>query len=140
MYLLPANQLLPLLRVVHDALPREASGLLVQREAKRGLLLSILPTPASDNTLHSFRISDESIAKTVRSLAGTGDLVCGCFHSHVLGPARPSKFDRLAASNVGGLWLIYSVRYQELNLFVWNDGEFRKERLCITLALNGDRV
>jgi proteasome lid subunit RPN8/RPN11 len=131
MYLLRATQLAVLLDHVEAAFPTEAAGLLLREEIGRFTFLSVAPTPSCENTLTSFVIRDADIDKVADSLNSSPVKVGGCFHSHILGPARPSPRDVAGAGSSGGLWLIYSVRFRQLNLFHWNGSKFRKERLRV---------
>jgi proteasome lid subunit RPN8/RPN11 len=136
MFLVPIDQIEQLLTRVHAALPREASGLLLRREVKRFTVLSFAGTSTTENTPFSFRIRDAAIDKIEKSLSGSSTSICGCFHSHVLGAARPSKLDCTATKKPGDLWFIYSVRFRHLHLFAWNGITFQKERFLITPALD----
>ncbi len=134
MYLLPINQVERLLTHVRTTFPREASGLLIRRELKRFTILSVEGTSSEENTLLSFRIRDEAIDKIAESLKDSGARVCGCFHSHVVGAARPSRYDRATTKEPGDLWLIYSMRFRDLNLYRWDGLMFQKERFLFEKA------
>ena len=131
MYLLPTAQIEHLLLHAQAALPREAAGLLLRRDFKRFAILSVVGTSSMENTLISFRIRDAAIKKIAESLQGSGTTICGCFHSHVVGAARPSSHDSAATKEAGDLWLIYSVRFRDLNLYRWDGTTFQKERFLI---------
>ena len=131
MYVLPLDQVEQLLTHVQAAFPWEASGLLLRREFKRSTILSIAATPSDENTLLSFRIRDAAISRIAASVKGSGTRVCGCFHSHVLGAARPSVRDSASPKTPGDLWLIYSARFRDLKLFRWDGTTFQKERFQI---------
>lgn len=135
MYLFPIDQVGELLACTKAALPREGAGLLLRREFKRFTVLSVAATSNEENTLLSFRIRDVAISKIAESLIDSGTKICGCFHSHVLGAARPSKRDCAATKKRGDLWLIYSVRFCNLNLFSWDGATFQKERYRIAPSL-----
>jgi proteasome lid subunit RPN8/RPN11 len=122
-----------MLEQVRAALPREASGLLVGESCARATALSVYGTRSDENTPVSFRIRDEAIRNIEESLCGTGVRVRGCFHSHVLGAARPSRYDRDGARAAGELWLIYSVRRRELRLYEWDGKTFQKRRFRISV-------
>lgn len=134
MYVFPINQFEQLLVCVQEAFPREASGLLLRQEFKRFKVLSVAGTSSEENTLHSFRIRNAAIDKIAVSLRGSGTRICGCFHTHI-GVARPSRHDRAATKEPGDLWLIYSVRFRNLNLFKWDGMTFKKERYLIAPPL-----
>lgn len=135
MYLLPIDQIDQLLTCVQAAFPREASGLLLRREFRRFTVLSVAGTSSEENTLFSFRIRDAAIDKIAESLRGSGTRIGGCFHSHVVGAARPSSRDCAATKEPGDLWLIYSVRFRNLNLFGWDGMTFQKERFLMAPSL-----
>lgn len=130
-YVFPIDQIGKLRTFVKVAFPREAAGLLLRREFKTFTFLSFAPTPNEDNTLLSFRIRDAAIDRIAESLINSDTRICGCFHSHILGAARPSKKDRAAKKMPGDLWLIYSVRFRNLRLFSWDGAAFQKERFRI---------
>lgn len=131
MYILSIHEIEKLLTSAQTAFPREASGLLLRREFKRFTVLSLAVTSSEENTPLSFRIRDAAIDEIAESLRGSGTTICGCFHSHVVGPARPSNRDCAATKEPGDLWLIYSVRFRNLNLFGWNGMTFQKDRFLI---------
>ncbi len=134
MYIIPLDQIERLLECVDDAFPSEAAGLLLESQVGRSTVLTIASTGSSENTPLSFRIKDAAIAQVAESLRGSATKICGCFHSHVLGDARPSRTDRVGARGFGELWLIYSVRFRRLNLFRWGGAEFRRERFRVSLT------
>jgi proteasome lid subunit RPN8/RPN11 len=135
MYLFPINQIEQILTFAQAAFPRESAGLLLQEEFKRFTVLSVAATPIKENTLLSFRIREAAIDKIAESLRGSGMIICGCFHSHVIGAASPSRHDNAATKKPGDLWLIYSVRFRNLNLFEWNGSIFHRERFRVVMPL-----
>ena len=135
MFLVPIDQIEQLLAHAHAALPREASGMLAQRVADRFAVLSVVGASSDENSLRSFRIRDSFIETVEKSLRGSGTTICGCFHSHVLGSAYPSKLDSAGPKKQGELWLIYSVRFRQLHLFEWNGVAFRRRRFLIAPSL-----
>ena len=136
MYLIPTDEVEKILMHVEAAFPREASGLLLRREFKQFTLLSVVGTPIEENTPLSFRIRGAGIKKIAESLRGSGTRTCGCFHSHVVGGACPSRRDCAARKEPGDLWLIYSVRFRNLNLFRWDGKRFKRERFLIIPSLS----
>ncbi|HTB01896.1 MAG TPA: Mov34/MPN/PAD-1 family protein [Bradyrhizobium sp.] len=128
MYLLPTAEIEYLVIHAGAALPREASGLLLRRDFRRFTLLSVAGTSSRENTPLSFRIRDAAIKGIAESLQGTDARICGCFHSHVVGAARPSSIDCAATKGLGDLWLIYSVRFRDLKLYRWDGAAFQTER------------
>lgn len=135
MYILPVDQVERLLACVDDAFPCEAAGLLLGREVGRYTVLTITDMGSSENTLLSFRIRDAAIAQVAASLEGSETKIRGCFHSHVLGDARPSRTDCEGAKDFGDLWLIYSLRLRRLNLFRWRGRAFTKEPFRVSPPL-----
>ena len=135
MYIFPIDQIEQLLTYAWAAFPREASGLLLRREFKRFTVLYVVATSNKENTLISFRIRDTTIDKIAESLRGSETRIGGCFHSHVLGAARPSTLDRVATKEPGDLWLIFSVRFRNLVLFEWDGMTFQRERFRIAPSL-----
>lgn len=133
MYLIALDQVDRIVGYASAVVPREACGLLVRTEARRGSLLSIIPTSIEDNTPISFRIRVRTIEEIKESLKGSKSKVCGCFHSHVVGRARPSKGDRAGVKEPGELWLIYAVQLRTLRLYAWNGNIF--QRKCYKIAL-----
>jgi proteasome lid subunit RPN8/RPN11 len=129
MHLLPLAEALRLLRHAQDAYPREAAGVLLGREWKGATWLSFVGTPHDGNTPASFRIRDAAIARIAAEHRGTGAAVCGCAHTHNVGPARPSPRDHASRKGPCRLWLIYSVPHRDLNLFSWDGTGFRREPL-----------
>lgn len=134
-YVFPIDQIGKLVTFVRAALPREAAGLLLRREFKSFTILSFAPTSIEENTLLSFRISDAAIDRMAESLMNRDTRICGCFHSHILGAARPSPKDSAAIKKSGDLWLICSVRFRNLRLFSWDGATFQKERFKIVPSL-----
>lgn len=117
-----------ILENVRSAFPREASGLLLGETFAGVTILSVRPTPSDENTPVSFRIRAKMIRRIEESLRNVDVQIRGCFHSHVLGPARPSKFDCAGMKAAGDLWLIYSARFHELRLFEWDGNAFQRKR------------
>lgn len=135
MFLVPIDRIEQLVAHAHAALPREASGLLAQRLVDGFAVLSVVIASSDENSLCSFRIRDSFIEKVEKFLSGSKTRICGCFHSHVLGPAYPSKLDSAGPKKRGELWLIYSVRFRQLHLFEWNGVAFRRRGFLITPSL-----
>lgn len=133
MYLFRLSEIGQLAARAEAVFPREASGLLVRRAVRGDHLLSVCVTSDAENTIDSFRIRDAEIDRLTRELRGTNGRVGGCFHSHSLGRARPSRVDRAQPKKMGELWLIYSVPERDLQLFEWNGTAFRPRRYRILL-------
>lgn len=106
--------------------------MLLGEGSARATILSVCATRSDENTLVSFRIRDETIRKIENSLRSGDVQIRGCFHSHIAGAARPSKYDRKGAKDVGDLWLIFSVGFHELRLFEWDGIAFQRKRFRIS--------
>jgi proteasome lid subunit RPN8/RPN11 len=119
-----------LLRNSRSAYPKEASGVLIGAERGHATRLSVIETPSEENTHLSFIIRDQALRRIAQSL-GKSSRICGCFHSHVLGPARPSKRDCASHKASGDLWLIHSLRFQDLKLFIWDGAKFNRTRFRV---------
>ena len=128
MFAIEIDALANLLRQARLAYPREACGLLVGAAARGGVRLSVLATETDRNTAVSFLIQDAAVERGQKALR-SGETLCGVFHSHILGPARPSRRDRAGARTPGELWLIYSLRFRDLKLYEWDGGQFTRKRL-----------
>lgn len=131
MYLLQIDEVERILAQAKTAFPLEASGLLLRQAFRRFTILSVIETSIEENTLSSFRIRDAEISKIAKSVENSEKKICGCFHSHVLGPARPSRRDSLPDKERGDLWLIYSLSFRDLNLFRWDGSKFQRDRFQI---------
>lgn len=113
-----------LVALCQAAAPREACGLLGGVPRDGVWYLRIFPAV---NVLHSrtaFRIPPAEVARTRVLLARRGMRLCGCFHSHPCGPARPSPADCRLATQVGWVWLIFSPRWNTLGAFLWRGSRF----------------
>lgn len=130
-YFIGAENISAILENVRSAFPREASGLVLGQEFGRRTVLCVHATRSDENTLVSFRIRDETIRRIAQSLLNVRLRIRGCFHSHIIGAARPSRYDCLVAKAAGDLWLIYSVRFQDLRLFEWDGNAFKRIRFGI---------
>lgn len=128
--LLPRDQQRRLTSAVRRAYPREACGLLFAPPG-RPVELRLVPTAPTWNTPASFRIKAREIERSRREREALGESLVGCFHSHVISGARPSRSDRLGAKRLGGLWLIYSVRWHQLALFHWDGTDFERRPLAL---------
>ncbi len=131
MYLLRIDQLQKLIDFIESTKPLEASGLILAEDFSKNTILSFVETACDENTSISFRIRDKTIKEVKDSIQDSGLRICGCFHSHILGPARPSYYDWISTKTIGDLWLIYSVKFLELILYSWDGSAFHKERFCI---------
>jgi proteasome lid subunit RPN8/RPN11 len=133
MYVLPYAQAERALLGAREALPNEASGVLLGRRRRREIELHLVLTSSAENTPASFIIRTATYREVQSSFAGSGLTVCGCFHAHPRGPSRPSERDRQAKKNIGDLWLIYSLNWRELKLFEWDGQDFERQRYRIAV-------
>lgn len=125
------SQLQLLLKYVQAAFPREASGIILNQEFKEYGILSFVETSSEENTPFTFCIRDVEIKKVSASLKKSEKKVCGCFHSHIFGSARPSKYDCAAKKEVGDLWLIFSVKFSDFKIYRWDGKIFHKQKFRI---------
>lgn len=125
-FILPLGDLVTFLRCIRRDYPRETCGLLLCRIDTRPQVIRYVATPGGENTKRSFVIRGDVVWRVSRSAATRGEVVCGCAHSHTRGPALPSHGDHRKPSEMMRLWLIYSVRYHKLNLFVYENQRFRR--------------
>jgi proteasome lid subunit RPN8/RPN11 len=107
-----------LISAARRAHPREACGLLFAAADGSGRL-RLAPTASIRNTPLSFRIRTREITRLRDEHEAMGERLVGCFHSHLLSRPRPSPADAAGARRLGGLWLIYSVRWAQVALFQW---------------------
>lgn len=121
-----------LLKHVFDSFPKEASGLILKQEFRTNMILSVVCTSNKENNPFMFRIKESTIESVSNSIEKSGKKICGCFHSHIIGRAKPSIYDHLAKKKPGDLWLIYSIKFSELKLFKWNGNTFDKVRFRIS--------
>jgi proteasome lid subunit RPN8/RPN11 len=128
MFCLGRGEFQRLIEVAGRAYPREACGLLFAPSDGR-TQLRLVPTATAWNTPLSFRISGQEIDRLRGERKLLGEQLLGCFHSHILSPARPSRFDRRGAQRLGGLWLIYSVLERRAALFHWSGTNFKRQSL-----------
>jgi proteasome lid subunit RPN8/RPN11 len=129
--LIQLDELQKLLYYVEKAFPCEASGIILGQEFRGFTKLFFIETSNKDNTLFTFRIRDAEINKISDSIKGSEKSIVGVWHNHLIGPARLSKYDCVSAKERGDLWLIYSVKYSDINLFRWDGMSFRKLRFGI---------
>jgi proteasome lid subunit RPN8/RPN11 len=117
-----------LVAAARRAYPREACGLLFAPIDGSGRL-ELIPTAPARNTHMSFRIRAREIERLRGEREAMGERLVGCFHSHLLSRPRPSQADAAGARHLGGLWLIYSLRWERAELFYWDGIAFEKRPL-----------
>lgn len=107
------------------AFPAEACGLLAGRTTGGTLELVPYPTPNAARGRNAFRIPPAALTSVLQRMYRDGVVLCGCFHSHPSGPARPSPVDcRFGSRSPQFLWLIYSTTTRDLALFRQRGGSF----------------
>lgn len=131
MFTLAISDVELLLRSVTAAFPREACGALLRQDTEFGTVLSLRITTHEDNTPASFVIRSATLRNIETSLRGTDKRIGGCWHSHVIGRAWPSRRDSAGATSAGELWLIYSLTGQNLRLFEWDGAAFQRRALRV---------
>ncbi|MDP1632447.1 MAG: Mov34/MPN/PAD-1 family protein [Caulobacter sp.] len=136
MFAIAAEDLAAVLLQVRIAFPREACGLLVGTVIRERVRLSVAATGSERNSVTSFHIPDAAIA-SARMALRVGSTLRGVFHSHILGPARPSRRDIAGPKAMGELWLIYSVRFRDLALYQWDGERFDRKRLRTLVSGSG---
>ncbi len=129
--IIPLSQIQLLLKIAQSSYPRETSGLMLGYDFRQYTLLNFVATSNSENTPFTFRIKDAEIAEVADSAKETNRRICGCFHSHILGVAKPSAYDIACPKNEGDLWLIYAVKYSDIRIFRWDGESFQKQRFTI---------
>jgi proteasome lid subunit RPN8/RPN11 len=128
MFYLSLEDWAALLDLAERAWPREICGLLLLGPGRRPIL-RLRPSGGHSNTRLSFHIADDEVKSQMRQSDPRRERLVGCFHSHTLGPARPSRRDKEGAAAGGGMWLIFSPGRREARLFEWQGGSFRRRRL-----------
>lgn len=107
------------------AFPAEACGLLAGRTSGGTLEVLPYPVPNAARGRNAFRIAPAALSSALRRMHRDGVVLCGCFHSHPSGPARPSPNDcRFGNPSPQFLWLIYSTTTRDLALFRRRGGSF----------------
>ncbi|HEX8365138.1 MAG TPA: Mov34/MPN/PAD-1 family protein [Allosphingosinicella sp.] len=110
------------------AQPKEACGLLFG-ELRTRLFLRLVPTGGARNGPVSFAIDTAEIAGETALRRARGEVLLGCYHSHIRAPARPTRGDRRGGARRGGLWLIYSLAGRDAALFEWTGADFTRRAL-----------
>ncbi|MGN6500412.1 MAG: Mov34/MPN/PAD-1 family protein [Tsuneonella sp.] len=121
-------QLAVLLAYAVEAHPCEACGLLLGREGRIEevrLCANIHPSPETH-----FEIDPQALIDAHRAARAGGPQVIGYWHSHPLGPPRPSATDRANATGDGRAWAIVG----EGRVAWWRDGDAGFEVLPYSLT------
>lgn len=120
-----------LLRVSKKFYPYEVCGILGLRKiiGKNCLKVLFLENRAL-NPKRNFVLVSDDIERGKGILQENNYRFCGYFHSHPSTRALPTRSDR--NYNIGNsLWLIQSVSYDELRLFLWNGRVFSDCELSV---------
>lgn len=105
--------------------PRQACGLLFGKVSGHQLLVTAIPAENESPRHGMFLISPRQIIALARDRQWRSWSMCGCYHSHPRGAARPDRYDREFARQEGKWWIIYSNAKERLNAFYWNGRRFR---------------
>jgi len=133
MFIIKIYQLKQIVRFINNSFPKEAAGIIIADKFSTNFILTFVETSTKENTWFTFRIRDGEIKKIENSISETNKRICGCFHSHTIGQASPSRLDCEAKKKIGDLWLIYSVKFLEFNLYKWNGKSFQKVSFRVQL-------
>jgi proteasome lid subunit RPN8/RPN11 len=131
MYYIKTFDLRLLISETENKSPVEACGLLLTNTLNKKEFLQILPTNGKFNTVTSFRIEQKCIEKIKLKISDTNLKICGCFHSHTFGSARPSKMDINCKKNEGDIWLIYSKAFTDVRIYKWVSNTFHRQRFKV---------
>jgi len=118
-YNLSVNQYMLIKQISSLCLPMEACGLLGEKKGKTGGgSLKVFPIRNFSKKKNAFKISKNDFLKNYKIAEYEGYQIVGCFHSHPDNIASPSSRDiSLSKKNPYKLWLIFSVKYNQVNLF-----------------------
>lgn len=99
--------------------PKEVCGLITAEYVnKMKIKLSFYFVENKSKTNSGFLIPILEIEQLNRKLSGKNVWICGVFHSHPYGNAKPSYADILnGAKTRFKIWAIYSIRCKDLGLF-----------------------
>lgn len=114
------------------ASPRECCGLLGGSFKYGKLHLSPYRTTNGSRRPGTFLIRSGKIESLKKEMRLRAEILCGCYHSHVVGPAFPSPTDQRMARHIGFVWVIYSTRERSINAFQWTGKQFCPLLLNIT--------
>lgn len=97
--------------------PEECCGILLGRGQRIDAVLPAANVHSSPCT--HFEIDPQALVDAHRTARAGGPEVLGYYHSHPVGPARPSATDRAQAAHDGAVWAIAG----EGGVTFWRDDE-----------------
>lgn len=125
-------QLSRMVGLAASVLPREACGLLGGRPARGGRLqVTLYPAENEARSARGFLIRSRQMGELQRRIEDDGLVLCGCYHSHPRGAARPSVADRRLSARPGFLWIIFAPARLSIKAFWWNGRRFMERPLRI---------
>jgi proteasome lid subunit RPN8/RPN11 len=105
--------------------PRECCGLIEGvRDGTRFRVTALHSARNLAEDADRFQIDPADHFAAQKSARANGHAIIGCYHSHPQGAAQPSVSDLAGAEQNNFLWLIAGG--DELNVFVYRDGGFRR--------------
>jgi desampylase len=112
--------------------PDEVCGVLGgRREGREAAVEAVTPVPnVASEPRRRYELNAESLFAAIEAVENDDMAVVGFYHSHPVGPPRPSATDQAQATWPGRSYVIVSLG-DPLSLSSWHwDGErFREERL-----------
>jgi len=129
MFSLPLEIYRAMIDHARSALPHEACGILA---GKGGEAQRIYLTSNREASPFRFRIDPAEQFRILREMEAQGSRMVGIFHSHIEGPAFPSREDIELAYYPDVLYLILSLRdpnHPELRAFWIREGEIKEEAI-----------
>lgn len=121
---LPKDELARMAAFVERAIPREACGLLGGRIDRARLHVKIYPAVNDTRSLCGFLIRSRQFQELERQIESDGLSLCGCYHSHPRGAARPSVADQQMSTRPSFLWIICAPARRSTKAFWWNGRRF----------------
>jgi desampylase len=110
------------------AAPEECCGILLGRD---GVIEEARPTAnVALAPRNSFEIDPQALVDAHRAARDGGPQILGYYHSHPVGPAKPSATDRALAAHDGAVWAITGAA----GVTFWRDGEAGFDALSYTLT------
>lgn len=131
MYYLKIFDLRLLVNQAENKSPLEVCGILLTNTLNEKQYLYLQPTNGEFNTVTSFRIEQKSIEDIKSKITVPGVKICGCFHSHTFGSAKPSKMDIKCKKNEGDIWLIYSRVFNDIKIYKWSSNTFQRQKFRV---------
>lgn len=127
---LPADLADQILVHCRSGLPNEACGLLA---GTGGTVRAVYPTANTDASPVSFTIEPEGHFAALTEAEARGWELMGAFHSHVEGPAYPSRRDVAGAAEPDWVWIVVGPMSgtPQLRAFRIRDGVVTSEELVV---------